>query len=146
MKQQHQEQKHEQHGQCDNPPVQLHAKAREVCGAVEWSLGFDKHPANGARVEVELKKGSGARDIIFHISPSHGLDISFDSKDPIWVGEGGECPPSPGINTSQIQVMEVTHKKLRIHDLNNEKCDLTYQLNFVGADPLDPMIRNGGRV
>jgi hypothetical protein len=125
--------------------VQLHAKAREMNGVIEWSLDFANPPATGSKAEVRLGKGSGPHDIVFHLSATHGLNISFDNQNPIWVSEGTQCPPSPGVNSDQIEILDVAHRKLRIRDSNSRECTLIYQLNFIGAEPLDPRIRNGGR-
>ena len=126
------------------PAVHLHAKAREAGCGIEWSLDFKNPPDNGSKAVVDLPKGSGGHDIVIRLIATQGLDIAFDTSDPIWVSEGNACPPPAGINSDQITLGPCSDTQLRIHDSNSRECVLTYQLNFVGADPLDPMIRNGG--
>ncbi len=128
-----------------NLDVRLHAKARKAGENVDWSLDFKNPPANGSKAQVTLDKASGGCDIIIRLIPTQGLDIGFQTSDPIWVSEGSQCPPPPGIGTDQITIVDCTDNELRIHDLNDGPArDLTYQLNFIGANALDPMIRNGG--
>ncbi len=125
--------------------VRLHAKARKAGSKIEWSLGFKNPPAKGSKAEVKLEKASGGHDIVIRLIPTQGLDISFQTSDPIWVSEDSECPPPPGICTDQITIVDCIDNQLRIHDRNDgSPRSLTYQLNFIGADGLDPMIRNGG--
>jgi hypothetical protein len=126
--------------------VRLHAKARKAGTKVEWSLDFKNPPAKGSKAEVKLEKASGGHDIVIRLIPTQGLDIRFKTSDPIWVSEKSQCPPPPGVCTDQITIVDCDDNELRIHDCNNGlPRNLTYQLNFVGADGLDPMIRNGGK-
>lgn len=141
----------EPQNQCDpspgaNPPVQLHAKPYKVNGTIEWGLGFGKDPAPGSRQEVDLPNRSGEHRIVVHLvcGPT---GVKFDIKDPIWVCDTGTCPPPEGSKSAQIAVCDCTDFKLTLIDKNKgDPCVLTYQLNFIGAKPLDPMIRNGGSV
>lgn len=128
------------------PQVRLFAKASRDGKGTEWKLGF-RNPPEQSKAPIDLPAKSGAHEIVFHLLATEGLDIRFDPNDPIWVEEGTNCPPSPGIHTDQIKVDSCTHNLLRILDRNDGPArTLTYQLNFVGADaqPLDPEIRNGG--
>lgn len=127
-----------------NPPMNIHVKARPEAGGIEWDVDF-KGPPDRGKVTIDLPAESGGHDIVFHLVATQGLDISFNESDPIWVSEGQQCPPSSGINSTQISVSEIKDKKLTIHDKNNGPAvNLVYQLNFVGAPPCDPVIRNGG--
>jgi len=129
-----------------NPPMNVHLKARRENGRIEWDVDFKSPPDNG-KVMIDLPNKSGAHDIVFHLVPTQGLNISFNTCDPIWVDENAQCPPPPGINSDQIGVEDCKDRKLTIRDANSGPGrDLTYQLNFVGVDPCDPVIRNGGNV
>ncbi|MEJ7776042.1 MAG: hypothetical protein WKF52_01355 [Sphingomicrobium sp.] len=112
---------------------------------VEWALDFERDPPRNSKAEVVLKPKSGAARIIFHLVQAPG--IRFDTRSPIWVIKDGPCPPPKDSTHSEIRVVECHDKMLIIHDSNDGKaCDLVYQLNFIGAKGLDPMIRNGGSV
>lgn len=140
---------HKPQNQCSpshrpNPPVQLHAKPCKVNGKIEWGLGFGKNPAPGSKQEVDLPKRSGEHKIVVHLVGGPA-GVEFNTKDPIWVCETGSCPPPEGSKSAQIEILECTRSKLTLNDKNEgEARVLTYQLNFIGAEPLDPMIRNGG--
>lgn len=129
------------------PKVALYLKSRAGSGPTRWLLGYDEDPTDTHKAEVYLPKGSGPHYIEFNIvDPKPGEE--FDLADPIWVAEGRTCPQSPS-KSSQIHVLknESTGTKLVVRDLNDkEPRILTYQLNFTGAGPCDPMIRNGGDV
>jgi hypothetical protein len=63
----------------------------------------------------------------------------------VWLGKTTKCPPPSGNNCpDQIDRIDCESRKLTMHDTNSEECTITYQMNFVGADPCDPEIRNGG--
>jgi len=126
-----------------NQPVVLHAKLGEVNGTAKWGLGFNPDPPPRFIVGVDLAKRAPGKDIVIHLAGSPP-GIKFDTTDPIWVCETGDCPPPPGSMSDQVKDIECTDRKLTFHDTNSRECILTYQLNFVGAEPLDPMIRNGG--
>lgn len=129
-----------------NPPINLFAKAKREGKGVAWDLGF-QNPPEQSKARVDLPKKSGAHEIVFHLVATQGLDIRFDTADPIWVCETGQCPPPKGINTDQITILSCVANLLRIRDSNDgPERILTYQLNFVGEDasPLDPEIKNGG--
>lgn len=128
-----------------NPPIVLHAKPHDVEGEVEWSLDFTPDPPRGIKAEVCLPKGSGGHNIIIHLVGAPG--IRFHAADPIWVVKDGPCPPPANSSSAQIRVVDCEDKKLVLFDSNDGRaCNLAYQLNFVGAEPFDPMIRNGGSV
>lgn len=129
------------------PMVLLHVKPESGTGPTRWSVGFDEDPAPGHKAEVYLPQGSGAHEIHFQLVGS-GPAVRFDLRDPIWVREGRECPDAPSLH-EQIQVLEreSSNRKLVIVDKNKgDACLLSYQLNFIGAGPCDPMIRNGGEL
>ncbi len=93
---------------------------------------------------IHLKKDDGPHLIVFTIK--NGSGITF-SSDPIWVQEG-VVPPSQKSGSDQIPTWKVRDagKKLVVFDWNDnaQQTDLAYRLNFNGAGPLDPIIRNGG--
>jgi len=127
-----------------NPPMNIHVKARPETTGIEWDVDFKGPPAKG-KVTIDLPPQSGDHDIVFHLVATEGLDIDFDTGDPIWVSETQQCPPQSGINSTQISIKDAKKNKLTINDANSgDPVTLTYQLNFVGAPPCDPVIRNGG--
>ena len=126
-------------------PTTLFAKATPVGSGLSWSLGAQNPPQSGKAI-VDVPKGDPGREIVIHLVPTHGLDIQFDTSDPLWATETGQCPPPRGIDTDQLEVVSCTDRKLTLFDSNSRKCVITYQMNFVGAAPFDPEIRNGGRV
>lgn len=93
---------------------------------------------------IDLKKDDGPHLIVFTIKNGEGITFS---DDPIWVQEG-TTPPSQKAESPQIPVWRIKDngKKLVAFDWNDnpEPIDLAYRLNFNGADPLDPIIKNGG--
>lgn len=129
---------------CPNPPINLFAKASKSPNGVEWLLDL-RNPPVQSKARVDLAPHSGEHEIVVHLLATQGLEIGFDTTDPIWVCEGQQCPPPRGINTQQISVLSCTGNKLTLRDKNEgDACTLTYQLNFTGACALDPEIRNGG--
>ena len=134
--------------QCENDqtvttPIVLYAEPTPVSGGVEWRLGFSNPPLKGA-VSIDLPHKTPGRDIEFNLVGNLGF-IRFDTTDPIWVHNGQKCPPPKLSKDPQISVKSVSDKQLTIYDRNDgPKCTLTYQLNFIGAQGLDPEIKNGG--
>lgn len=96
--------------------------------------------------KIDIPKGSPETPFKFQITGNGTQGVTF-STDPIWVAvdDGTGSPKGAGVN-SQIDDVQVTQggKSLTFTDLNTEKVVLTYQLNFTGAPPLDPIITNGG--
>lgn len=131
-----------------NPPIVLHAMAHDVAGAIEWGLGINPGPPARFTVNLDLAKKSGPYKIIIHLA-GNANGIKFNTTDPIWVCETGNCPPPAGSTSAQIEDIQCNDNMLTFNDTNDgPECVLTYQLNFVGkgAVPLDPMIRNGGTI
>lgn len=124
--------------------MKLFVKPEKGTGPTEWSLGWEENPPRGKKVLIDVQKGSGAAEITFQLV-GVGQAIWFDDNDPIWVCEGEECPKVPSRH-EQITILDSgpDRKKLIILDKNTKDCILSYQLNFAGAGPCDPMIRNGG--
>ena len=128
----------------DGPPINMFLKARRENGQVEWDLGGQNPPARG-KAPVDVPKGSGARDIVIHLVPTAGIDATFDTSDPVWLQEGGNCPPRRGNNCpDQIDRITCDRNTLTMHDTNSRACTIIYQMNFNGAGPCDPDIKNGG--
>lgn len=124
-------------------PIVLYAEPSAVAGGVQWRLDFENPPMK-ANVLVDLPHKAPGRDIIFNLVGGCGF-VRFDTDDPIWVHKGQKCPPPDCSKDQQISVKDCSPTKLTIHDKNDgPPCVLTYQLNFIGAEPLDPEIKNGG--
>lgn len=96
--------------------------------------------------KIDIPKGSPETPFKFQITGPGTQNVTF-SPDPLWVAVDKKTgsPDGPGVHP-QIQNVSVTAggKSLTFTDLNTEKVDLTYQLNFTGAGSLDPIISNGG--
>jgi len=125
------------------PPIVLHARPYREGGKTVWGLDFNPDPPRHAKAEIDLRDEPPGQRIIFHLVKSPG--IRFNTLGPIWVVENGPCPPPQDSSHSQIRVEHCNDHMLQIFNSNNKRCDLVYQLNFIGVDEqLDPMIRNGG--
>lgn len=125
-------------------PINVHVKARPQNAPIEWDVDF-KSPPDPGKVRIDLPRGSGPQDIVFHLVPTHGLDAQFDPNDPIWVSRGDSCPGQSGLDPQITVVGSTSANKLTIHNANSGPgCTLHYQLNFLGAEPCDPIIINGG--
>lgn len=119
-------------------------------GASGWEMdiaGQGKGGPNGYPA-AKVAHGSSA-DFQFVITGPNTQNITFATTNPISVSldDGtGKSPATAGINTDQIvDVSGGGSKVLKFKDLNSDPAvNLTYQLNFTGADPLDPIIQNGG--
>ena len=100
----------------------------------------------GKYPKIDIAKGSPEVPFKFQITGDGTQGVTF-SSDPIWVAvdKGTGSPEGSGVH-SQIKDVNVSQggKSLTFTDLNTEKVVLTYQLNFTGAPPLDPIINNGG--
>jgi hypothetical protein len=117
----------------------------DECGLVDFEV--DGVKAKHAR--LKLGKDSGEHAIGFRLKDHTGTGLRFDTDDPIWVDEDGPCPPTPGISSDQLHVMECTPDELSILNANSGRPrELRYQLNFLAGDgskaACDPIIDNGG--
>ena len=127
---------------ADGPPINMFLKADTQNGQFDWDLGQNNPPPHG-KAPVQVPRGK-SHDIVIHLVGSPG--IAFDTNDPVWVQKGGNCPPAPGNSCKdQIDDVQCTPNKLTMHDTNLDRVNLIYQMNFIGAPPCDPEIRNGGR-
>jgi len=117
-------------------------RARDATRPTVWDVGFNNPPPQG-KVPINVAQGSGPEDIIFHLLGTPGVNANFDLSDPIWVKSGGSCPTQSGLDP-QITISQKSQNQLAINDKNLVAGNLHYQLNFVGADPCDPIIINGG--
>jgi hypothetical protein len=132
------------HVMMDGPPINMFLKARRVNGQVEWDLGQSNPPSNG-KARIDVPKGSDPREIVIHLVPTPGINASFDQNNPVWIQEGGSCPPQYGNNCpDQIDRIGCDSNTLTLHDTNTRECSIIYQMNFNGAPPCDPEIKNGG--
>lgn len=126
--------------------VKLAAKGQRNGSTIDWSLDEDENsPPSGKVAEIEVKAGTGPCEVIIKIKMDNP-DVTFDPSHPLSAREGS-CPPAhSGIATDQIDaasvVVENKGKQLRFTDVNTRHAEIYYALNFVGADPFDPMIRN----
>jgi hypothetical protein len=128
---------------ADGPPINMFLKAKRVNGHVDWDLGQHNPPVNG-KARVNVPEGDGC-NIVIHLVPTPGINASFDTSDPVWIQEGGSCPPQSGNNCpDQIDRISCDRNTLTMHDTNSRECRIIYQMNFTGAPACDPEIKNGG--
>lgn len=130
----------------DGPPINCFLKAKRTGTGIDWDLGPRNPPDPGKR-PVEVPRGSAPRNIVIHLVATQGIDVEFDTGDPVWMEKGTNCPPQRGNNCpDQIDRIRCDRNTLTMHDTNGEACTISYQMNFIGADasPCDPEIRNGG--
>jgi hypothetical protein len=131
------------HVMMDGPPINMFLKARRVNGQVEWDLGQSNPPPQG-KAPVDVGKGDGC-NIVIHLVPTPGINATFSISDPVWIQEGGACPPQSGNNCpDQIDSVSCDSNTLTLHDTNTRQCSIIYQMNFDRAPPCDPEIKNGG--
>jgi hypothetical protein len=116
-------------------------------GGVDFEVDGIKAP----HAHLELDKDSGKHLIEFELHDHSGLELKFDSRDPIWVDEDCPCPPRGGIHSDQIEVGDCADRSLQIVNGNwGRERELRYQLNFVASDGsrpnCDPVVKNGGGI
>jgi hypothetical protein len=132
----------------------------ETGGRIVWGLGENLPIARGDVQVVNFPKNK-SYDVTIDLIDNTNLGLEFDHSDPMWVQEGGNCPPASGINTNEIPKGSLgfpkksggggdDYAKLQFKNTNQKQCTLIYQLNFIDsdgnpADPqFDPEFRNGG--
>lgn len=127
---------------------------RDQSGTVTgWDLSYGGKKGNKPSnyPEVVLTKDSGNHEFMITIKDSKGItfapgtDRPKDADNALWIAEGASSPTAKGIN-SQIENAKLhNNTQLVFKDLNVGKdMTLAYRLNFTGAPPLDPIIKNGG--
>ena len=117
-------------------------------GSFKWKVVHDGHGSDDPQhyPRVKLSKDSGPHLIFFKLSGNDN-GVTF-SQDPIWVKAGGKPGPKAADPQIPFAVPVENGKALVVLDLNDNDAstalELNYQLNFVNADPVDPIIENGG--
>lgn len=119
-----------------------------VCFDHEWR--FEGSPTK-ARGRIDIPKAQPkdpGTPIHFHLRDNTRRNLRFDERDPIWV-KRSECPEE-SCEDREIprDSIDANANLLKILDLNNEECELHYNLRFnsdQGPEEYDPSIRNGGR-
>lgn len=96
-------------------------------------------PGNYPKVVVDPKAAAD-----FEITIVNPQGITFSSQ-PIWIKAGLAKPPAGFVDPQIADIAGQNTTVLKFRDLNTgPPVTLTYQLNFDGAPPLDPIIQNGG--
>lgn len=109
----------------------------------DWDIGPQNPPGKG-KAAIDFKYGDPGKDIVIRLVGAAG-NVKFNTADPVWIEENGTCPPKQGNNCpDQVYKVACTDTVLTLHDTNTRACNIKYQLNFIGAGPCDPDIRNGG--
>ena len=131
-------------------PKTLYAEADEVDGKLVWSID-DKPPTKkGEKKTIDFPKNTGEYDVTIKFTDKTKRGIIFNQASPLYVQEGGQCPPQTGINSTEIPANSVVAgaDSLGFTNLNQKDCRLVYQLNFVDSKnrdfALDPDFKNGG--
>ena len=128
----------------------LYAQADDDGGGIVWSIGEKPPTKKGEKQKIHFPKNSGEYDVTIELRDNTGRGIVFDPAAPLYVQEGGQCPPQPGIGSSEIPASSVhITPALAFTNLNEKDCTLIYQLNFVDSNnqavpALDPVFKNGG--
>lgn len=135
-------------------PMTLYAQADDEAGKIVWAIGETPPTKKGEKKTITFPEGS-QYDVTIKLTdntkPKQG--IAFNPTTPLYVQEGGSCPPQPGLGSSEIPSTSVNvqnTKTLKFTNLNTKDCTLIYQLNFVDSKgrtvdpPLDPEFKNTG--
>ena len=134
-------------------PMTLYAQADDEAGKLVWAIGETPPTKKGQKKTVNFPAGS-QYDVTIKLtdntSPKRG--IVFNPASPLYVQEGGSCPPQPVLGSSEIPPNSVVPAgdSLQFTNLNQKDCTLIYQLNFVDSKgrtvdpPLDPEFKNTG--
>ena len=123
----------------EKPDVSLKYKDKNGDGQKEWHMqaGTGK-PEKGPGAYDKLVIGQGDNGIFTFEIKTPG--ITFDPNNPIdFRLESG------GTDMSDQFIEKIVDGKLIVADPNSDQVltEYYYQLNFVGATPLDPIIQNG---
>lgn len=115
-----------------------------------WELCTDAGcGTNGPYPDVNLPNNGGAENIIFIINapPQSGIRFPDDPKDAIYIQPGTKPQNKVYDTAGQLGQPKLSKSKmvLTLRDKNKgQPMDFHYKLNFIGAPPIDPVIKNGG--
>ena len=122
--------------------------ARQQNGNITWTMCYNNDCKGApAYVDVTLQKNSGQHVFMVSLNDEADLGVSFPKTfgEAIWIQEGAKPKKAPaGASNQIIDTQRANKSTLVFTDKNDKAVDLHYQLNFVGAPPIDPAIRNGG--
>lgn len=129
-----------------NGKVKLTAKGARNGTSIDWSLDVQEiGPPDGKVTRIEVPRQSGACQVTIKVKMDNP-DLKLDPNRPLSASEGS-CPPAgSGISTDQIDPASISvdgqGKRLTFTNKNTRPAQINYALNFVGAEPFDPMIIN----
>lgn len=131
-----------------NQKINVKLTLEDQNGTTGWHMDMAGVGKGGPKNYPKAKANYGNNvDFQFVITGKGTSNVTF-SDDPIWVAPdngSGKSPAKPGVNTGEITGIKGGGTKvLTFTDLNTVQDDLTYQLNFNNAAPLDPIITNNG--
>jgi hypothetical protein len=114
-------------------------------------VDFEVDGVKAKHARLKLDRDSGQHEIEFELHDQSGLNLTFDSEDPLWIGENCPCPPPQGVNSDQVQIANTAAQSLTALNANSGAArELRYQLNFVAKDGsrqvCDPIMENGGGI
>lgn len=135
-----------------NPAIDLFP-VRKGGAFDHWEMSVGGGPRQGAPFpQLSVKHGNNA-EFSITISDAQGIEFqpyNLPSSTPIYI-QAGLQKPTGGIDADikNIKVKDdpqtgAKNAVLKFHDGNQKAGPLTYVLNFKGADPLDPIVNNGG--
>lgn len=110
----------------------------------EWQLGGDvsgNGPAKDKRTDIG--KDSGPHYLTYKITGAPAQNVIF-AQDAISVATTSAATKTKSSHSQIAWKVKSDGKELMVFDWNSETVDLYYQLNFVGAPSIDPIIQNGG--
>lgn len=120
-------------------------------GQQGWEMEYDGVKGNSPSSYPAIKVGKGSKDVKIEFTIHDGGNITFVPKDqkPIYVQEIDPTTPkkpAKGVVNYQFEVEKVSQdgKTLVVKDKNGSQATYSYELNFLNASPLDPIITNGG--
>jgi hypothetical protein len=131
-------------------PKTLYAEADEQGGKLVWSLDDKKPTKKGDKKTIHFPKNTGEYDVTIMFTDNTKRGIIFNTVSPLYVQEGGQCPPQSGINSTEIPSNSIVAgaDSLQFTNCNQKDCRLVYQLNFIDSKnrdlALDPDFKNGG--
>jgi hypothetical protein len=120
-------------------------------GQLVWEMEYKGSTGNGPDSYPKIHVDKGAKNTKIEFTINDPGNITFVPKDqkPIYVQETDPTnpkKPAKGVVNYQFETESVSQdgKTLTIKDKNGSAATYSYDLNFINARSLDPIIENGG--
>ena len=133
-----------------NQQVVVILTREDAGGTAVWHMDIAGQGNGGPNAYPPAKVAHGSSADFHYIITGPGTNgVTFANTNPISVSKDngtGLSPTVKGINSDQIDnVTGAGSRVLKFTDINSDPAvNLVYQLDFIGAQPLDPIIQNGG--